>query len=324
MVTADLARFVLDAHTPEIRRTDPPLARDLAAQAATLAADRLVGFSPQASELLVIDPAHWRLVATHRLPVGSNASDWLLVGAEPEERTVYVGAISDGCLWRFPLDSGTLSAPLACGLYLEFPYVTYYHWPAFSPGTTAPAGATGLLQQLSDSIAGIATAVLAGTFLVAALGKLFALASVVDLLGTILPRLRRWARPAALGTIALELLTGVLLLLPGTQGPGLALATSALLTFTAFAIVGARRAPDTDCSCFGNLMPTRFGWATLLRNLFLLGLVAVAWPAAAAPSLADIVVASLLVLSILVMSRLSAAVTSLRRSVGGVKPRHAA
>jgi len=324
LVTADLARFVLDAYTLEMRRVDPPLARDLAAQATMLAADRLVAFSPQASELLVIDPSHWRLVATHRLPVGSDASDWLLVGAEPEERTVYVGTINDGCLWRFPLDSGTLPAPLACGFYLEFPYVTYYHWPAFSPGTTAAAGATGLLQQLSESIAGIATAVLAGTFLVASLGKLFALATVADLLGTVLPRLRRWARPAVLGAIALELLTGILLLLPGTQRAGLALAGAALLVFTALAIVGARRAPGTDCSCFGNLMPARLGRATLVRNLFLLVLVAVAWPAAAAPSLADIVVASLLVLSILVVSRLSAAVTSLRRSAGGVKPRHAA
>lgn len=324
MVTADLARFVLDAHTPEIRRTDPPLARDLAAQAATLAADRLVGFSPQASELLVIDPAHWQLVATDRLPVSSDASDWLLVGAEPEERTVYVGAISDGCLWRVPLDSGTLTAPLACGLYLEFPYSTDDHWPAFSPGTTAPASATGLLRHLPESAAGVATTLLAGTFLVAALGKVFALADAAHLLATVLPRLRRWARPAALGTVALELLTGVLLLLPGTQRTGLTLATSALLTFTAFAIVGARRAPGSACSCFGNLMPARLGRATLLRNLSLLGLVAIAWPVAAAPSLADIVVASLLVLSVLVVSRLSAAVASLRRSAGGVKPRHAA
>lgn len=324
LVTADLARFVLDAHTLEIRRTDPPLARDLAAQAATLAADRLVAFSVEASELLVVDPAPWHLSATHRLPERGFSSDWLLVGAEPGERTVYVGAISDGCLWRVPLDSGTLSAPLACDLYLEFPYITYYHWPAFSPGTAAPAGATGLLRHLPQSAAGVATALLAGTFLVAMLGKLFALADAAHLLATVLPRLRRWARPAALGTVALELLTGVLLLVPGTQRAGLALAATALLAFTAFGLIGARRAPGADCSCFGNLMPAKLGRGTLLRNVTLLALVAIAWPVAAAPSLADVAVASLLVLSVLFVSRVAATVASLHRSAGGVTTRHAA
>ncbi len=323
LVTADLARFVLDPRTLAIRRANPPLARDLAAQAATLAADRLVAFSEQASELLVVDPDPWHLSATYRLPERGFSSDWLLVGAEPRERTVYVGAISDGCLWRFPLDSGTLSAPLACGLYLEFPYVTYYHWPAFSPGTAAPLGATGLLRHLPESLAGVATAVLAGTFLVAALGKLVALGPLEHLLATVMPRFRRWARPAAVGIIALELLIGSSLLLPGGVRSGLALAATALLAFTAFAVVGARRAPGADCSCFGNLVPTKLGRATVLRNLFLLGLVALAWPVAAAPSLSELAIAAVLVLAVLAVARLMAAAASLRRLSTGAEPRHA-
>jgi hypothetical protein len=324
LVTADLARLILDPRTLEIRSADPPLTRDLAAQFVALAGDRLIAFSTEASELLAIDAASWQLTATHRLPEERFPYRWHLVGSDPAQHAVYLADIAEGCLWRFPLDSGTLSAPLACGLYLEFAYVTYYHWPAFSPGTAAPLGAIGLLRHLPESLAGTATAVLAGTFLVAALGKVFALADAAHLFATVLPRLRRWARPAAFGTVALELLTGVLLLLPGTQRAGLALAATALLAFTAFAVVGARRAPGADCSCFGNLVPSKLGRATVLRNLVLLALVAVGWPATAAPSPPELAIAAGLLLAVLAVSRLAAAAASLRRLSPGTEPRHAA
>jgi hypothetical protein len=324
LVTDDLARLILDPRTLEIRSADPPLTRDLAAQFVALAGDWLVAFSTEASELLAIDAASWQLTATHRLPEEGFPYRWHLVGSDPAQHAVYLADLAEGCLWRFPLDSGTLSAPLACGLYLEFAYVTYYHWPAFSPGTAAPLGAIGLLRHLPESLAGTATALLAGTFLIAALGKVFALADAAHLLATVLPRLRRWARPAALGTVALELLTGVLLLLPGTQRAGLALAATALLAFTAFAVVGARRAPGADCSCFGHLVPSKLGRATVLRNLVLLALVAVGWPATAAPSPPELAIAAGLLLAVLAVSRLVAAAASVRRLSTGTESRHAA
>ncbi|MBO9351634.1 MAG: hypothetical protein J7449_09170, partial [Thermomicrobium sp.] len=323
LVTDDLARLILDPRTLEIRSADPPLTRDLAAQFVALAGDWLVAFSTEASALLVIDAASWQLTATHRLPEEGFPYRWHLVGSDPAQHTVYLADIAEGCLWRFQLADGTLS-PLACQLYLQPPWIDFYSWPATLPRNTAPAAASGLLAPSLSLLAGTATALLAGTFLVAALGKVFALADAAHLLATVLPRLRRWARPAALGTVALELLTGVLLLLPGTQRAGLALAATALLALTAFAVVGARRAPGADCSCFGNLMPSELGRATVLRNLVLLALVAVGWPATAAPSPPELAIAAGLLLAALAVSRLVAAAASLRRLSPGTEPRHAA
>jgi len=323
LVTDDLARLILDPRTLEIRSADPPLTRDLAAQFVALAGDWLVAFSTEASALLVIDAASWQLTATHRLPEEGFPYRWHLVGSDPAQQTVYLADIAEGCLWRFQLADGTLS-PLACQLYLQPPWIDFYSWPATLPRNTAPAAASGLLAPSLSSLAGTATALLAGTFLVAALGKVFALADAAHLLATVLPRLRRWARPAALGTVALELLTGVLLLLPGTHRAGLALAATALLAFTAFAVVGARRAPGADCSCFGNLVPSKLGRATVLRNLVLLALVAVGWPATAAPSPPELAIAAGLLLAVLAVSRLVAAAASLFRLSPGTEPRHAA
>jgi len=323
LVTADLARLILDPRTLEIRSADPPLTRDLAAQFVALAGDWLVAFSTEASELLAIDAASWQLTATHRLPEEGFPYRWHLVGSDPAQHAVYLADIAEGCLWRFQLADGTLS-PLACQLYLQPPWIDFYSWPATLPRNTAPAAASGLLAPSLSSLAGTATALLAGTFLVAALGKIVSLGRLAHLLATVLPRLRRWARPAALGTVALELLTGVLLLLPGTQRAGLVLAATALLAFTAFAVVGARRAPGADCSCFGNLVPSKLGRATVLRNLVLLALVAVGWPATAAPSLPDLAIAAGLLLAVLAVSRLVAAAASLRRLSPGTEPWHAA
>jgi len=290
----------------------------------TLAADRLVAFSATPPELDVIDPASWQILATHRLPVEATAYDWLLVGADPSERAVYVATESSGCLRRLQLDDGTLSAPLACGLYLEFPYTAYYRWPAFASGTAAPLLAANTAGSIPDALGGVAIALLATTFLFAAVGKLFALASVEQLLATVLPRLGRWTRATALGTIALELAVVLLVLLPGTVRGGLALAALALLAFTAFALVGQRRAPDAPCPCFGNLLASRLGFGTLVRNLILLGVLVVAWQKPAVPSPAQIALASFIVLSALVTSRLVASVVNLRRLAKGAAPHHTA
>jgi hypothetical protein len=323
LVTADLARLILDPRTLEIRSADPPLTRDLAAQFVALAGGWLVAFSTEASELLAIDAASWQLTTTHRLPEEGFPYRWHLVGSDPAQHAVYLADIAEGCLWRFQLADGTLS-PLACQLYLQPPWIDFYSWPATLPRNTAPAAASGLLAPSLSSLAGTATALLAGTFLVAALGKIVSLGRLAHLVATVLPRFRRWARPAALGTVALELLTGVLLLLPGTQRAGLVLAATALLAFTAFAVVGARRAPGADCSRFGNLVLSKLGRATVLRNLVLLALVAVGWPATAALSLPDLAIAAGLLLAVLAVSRLVAAAASLRRLSPGTEPRHAA
>ncbi|MBO9386886.1 MAG: hypothetical protein J7453_10665 [Thermomicrobium sp.] len=323
LVTDDLARLILDPRTLEIRSADPPLTRDLAAQFVALAGDWLVAFSTEASALLVIDAASWQLTATHRLPEEGFPYRWHLVGSDPAQHAVYLADIAESCLWRFQLADGTLP-PLACQLYLQSPWIDFYSWPATLPRNTAPAAASGLLAPSLSWLAGTATALLAGTFLVAALGKIVSLGRLAHLVATVLPRLRRWARPAALGTVALELLTGVLLLLPGTQRAGLVLAATALLAFTAFAVVGARRAPGADCSCFGNLVPSKLGRATVLRNLVLLALVAVGWPATAAPSPPELAIAAGLLLAVLAVSRLVAAAASLRRLSPGTEPRHAA
>jgi hypothetical protein len=141
LVTDDLARLILDPRTLEIRSADPPLTRDLAAQFVALAGDWLVAFSTEASALLAIDAASWQLTATHRLPEEGFPYRWHLVGSDPAQHAVYLADIAEGCLWRFQLDSGTLSAPLACGLYLQPPCdrPTITGRPRSPRATAAPA-----------------------------------------------------------------------------------------------------------------------------------------------------------------------------------------
>jgi protein-S-isoprenylcysteine O-methyltransferase Ste14 len=71
-------------------------------------------------------------------------------------------------------------------------------------------------------------------------------------------------------------------------------------------------------------VPSKLGRATVLRNLVLLALVAVGWPATAAPSLPDLAIAAGLLLAVLAVSRLVAAAASLRRLSPGTEPWHAA
>ena len=87
----------------------------------------------------------------------------------------------------------------------------------------------------------------------------------------------RWVRPAGLGSIGAELAAGVLLLIPGTERFGFALAAALLIGFTALLARALRAAQASgeqiSCACFGAgsapISPIH-----LARNAILLALAA--------------------------------------------------
>ncbi len=83
----------------------------------------------------------------------------------------------------------------------------------------------------------------------------------------------RWAIPVALGIIAAEFTTAVLLLWPQTARVGGALAATMLLGFAGYALYyryGLGNAEGLECGCFGGIIGSQLGVKTALRNLLLL------------------------------------------------------
>ncbi|MCX7622760.1 MAG: hypothetical protein N2Z82_03245, partial [Thermomicrobium sp.] len=229
LVTDDLARIALDRASLSVTRVDPPLFDQLLATTVTPVGERLVTRTP-VDELVVVDLRDWTRVSLHQLPARPADHPWLLVGADPTAEVVYLADTGQRCLYHWNPTTATLSAPLACDLYLEDPWIVFYGWPAFAPGTTATHAP--LAATLLDP-ARLATAALAATFALASVGKLLTLRSFHRTLARTLPRLGR-AAPLATGTVlTLEALPALLLLPPAPLSPGLLLAASVLVLFTA-------------------------------------------------------------------------------------------
>ncbi|MGI5215378.1 MauE/DoxX family redox-associated membrane protein [Plantactinospora sp. CA-290183] len=83
----------------------------------------------------------------------------------------------------------------------------------------------------------------------------------------------RLVRPAAVGTVAVELAVALLLPWPATGMAGSVLATGLFLTFTAGVWTAIRRGRTPKCFCFGRLGQP-LGRGHLVRNAALSGLAA--------------------------------------------------
>lgn len=118
---------------------------------------------------------------------------------------------------------------------------------------------------------------LAALFLFTAGAKLAILKSFVVNVGELLTATGfnattfRW--PAAVGVIAIEIVTAILLIWPRTVRLGGALAALLLIGFSAFALYyryGLGNAEGLECGCFGGIIASQLGVTTALRNLLLL------------------------------------------------------
>ena len=111
---------------------------------------------------------------------------------------------------------------------------------------------------------------LAALFLFAAGAKLFTLRDFATNLSNLIEEPFVW--PAAVAVIVVEVLTGVLLLVPRTARLGALLAALLLAGFAAYALyyVYVLRGEPLECGCFGRLIASQLGVSTALRNLALL------------------------------------------------------
>ncbi len=111
---------------------------------------------------------------------------------------------------------------------------------------------------------------LAALFLFAAGAKLFTLSDFAVSLSNLVPE--RFVWPTAAAVIAVEILTGALLIIPRTARAGAALAALLLTGFAAYALyyVYVLHGEPLECGCFGRLIASQLGVSTALRNLALL------------------------------------------------------
>lgn len=118
---------------------------------------------------------------------------------------------------------------------------------------------------------------LASLFLFTAGAKLAILRSFVANVGELLTATGfnattfRW--PAAVGVIAIEIVTAILLIWPRTVRFGALVAALLLIGFSAFALYyryGLGNAEGLECGCFGGIIASQLGVTTALRNLLLL------------------------------------------------------
>ena len=132
VVTEDLQGFVLDAETLAVRARYPALSATLrVGWQVSVAGDRaaLVGHD----EVLTLDLARWSLERATPLPqLPENL--WRPVGIDRERGVLWLAASSNGCLYQFSLDQGTLSEPLRCGLAAGWPHSTE-GWPVSNAET---------------------------------------------------------------------------------------------------------------------------------------------------------------------------------------------
>ncbi|GBD18657.1 hypothetical protein HRbin27_01155 [bacterium HR27] len=143
--------------------------------ARTSARDRLVVRSTL-DELVIVNLASWTVRSTHRLPRPNPEAYWLfywvLACIDPSHPWIYHTDIRDRCLHRWDLDAADLSAPLACGLDLDYEWITYYGWPAFAPGTSEAPTAVPMPSRFRTSTSGLAVLALVATFVLSMLSLL--------------------------------------------------------------------------------------------------------------------------------------------------------
>ena len=116
---------------------------------------------------------------------------------------------------------------------------------------------------------------LAALFLFAVIAKLVYLNHPEHSFVRNLPLLvgERWAWPLAIGVMAGEGMTTLLLLIPRTARWGAALAALLLATFAGYALYyrfGLHNVEGLECGCFGGIIASQLGVSTALRNLLLL------------------------------------------------------
>lgn len=82
----------------------------------------------------------------------------------------------------------------------------------------------------------------------------------------------RWMWPVTIAVIAIEIVTGMLLLIPRTVRLGAVLAGLLLIFFAGYALyyVYVLHGEPLECGCFGKIMASQLGVTTTLRNLALL------------------------------------------------------
>lgn len=133
---------------------------------------------------------------------------------------------------------------------------------------------------------------LAGIFLPSAWSKLRAIDEVIGIVADyrILPE--PLVEPFARALPWLEIVAGLLLLLPPTRPLGAVLAAGLLLVFAvAMAVNLARGRREIDCGCFLGRQKERIGWPLVVRNLLLVGAAALLTvePVAVVPRLLELV-----------------------------------
>lgn len=320
ILTDDLTRFSVDVGTLTLVQTDPALYDELAALKTVFTPHYTVA-AVRPDEIVLIDNQRWQITQQTKLP--SDVMSWELVGPDPSRPVVYIAGEEDQCLRTLDLSTLALSQPLVCGLFLPVDWRHFYGWPDYAPGVvqSAPVLAT---TSWMENLASLATAVLAATFALAALGKTLAWRTSVQQLGNVVPQLSRRAPLILAGLITAEIGTAVLLLLPVTSRFGLASATGLLFVFLGVSLFAVRRAPRQPCPCFGSLGPALTGRAVIVRNLFLLGIAFLAWSHPQAPILPQMLLGLLAVLVALNVSRLAAGVTVIRTARRGTTFDHAA
>lgn len=83
----------------------------------------------------------------------------------------------------------------------------------------------------------------------------------------------RWMWTATIAVIAIEFVTGILLLITPTARAGALLAAALLIGFSAYALYyryGLGNIEGLECGCFGGIIASQLGVTTALRNLVLL------------------------------------------------------
>jgi len=127
-----------------------------------------------------------------------------------------------------------------------------------------------------------------------------------------------------------ELLLSAALISGFSSGPAGLLAAASLVAFASAVSVNLLRGRAIDCGCSGVTAPSSIGWAHVVRNLVLAGLVLVApvgntavhtarsWSASLAPDGASAVALALLGSALVIVERLAGEALALRREHHGV------
>ena len=124
---------------------------------------------------------------------------------------------------------------------------------------------------------------LAALFLFTAGAKLAIVKAFAENVGQLLSasgfNYERWSWPVTVAVIVLEIIAGILLLLPRTIRLGALLGAVLLVGFAGFALyyVYVLHGEPLECGCFGGIIASQLGVSTALRNLALLIPAALVW-----------------------------------------------